>query len=228
MYQAFRDRLQVGGNNAGESLVNSTKRQATNLLLTSPTLSYITMGSNLEEMIEYPSIVSDKETFYERRFLFVPDTTTYLGDYIKHQDMFYLVVDKTYSDLYPQLFGELCNETMDFIVGQTKIRNGTDKFGKPMFETIDKIESLPCVMSTKIYSTADNNAIPLPDGAMTMRIPYLNDEKLIPKINQIINKKGSQFKVTTISYEKVLKIGTDEHGYLEVRLQREPTNLGDK
>ncbi|WP_341323367.1 hypothetical protein NSQ62_07805 [Solibacillus sp. FSL H8-0523] len=212
-YDAYRNRINASGSSMQDAVYQASKRKIINDFLNSPTLSKVRLNSNLDY---HSVIISDIETFYKRLILFLPETVLNVGDYVYHDDSIYLATDCKKYDLYPQLYVELCNETFVLTKEATKIIIGYDEFKRPIYEsTAPTVFRIPCVMSTKIYSIVDNSAIPLPDGAMMIKLPY--NPQQIPKINYIITLRNAQYKVTTISYEKVI----NEVGYVDIRLQRE-------
>jgi hypothetical protein len=209
-FQAYRDRVNAMGNSIQESVINNSKQLTTEQMLNSPSLKYVKLNDGIESL---PCIVSDEDSFNKREFLFVPDSIINVGDYIHHDTFTYLATDRNRDDIYPELTGELCNETYKIITGQTKQTVGTDDFGRPIYDYIDEVDNVPCVMTTKIYSTIDNSAIPLPDGSMMIKLPYLVGT--LPKVNDEFIHHESHYKVTTISYENVIA----DVGYVEIRLQ---------
>lgn len=213
-FDAYKARVSPNGESMQDSTLSSAKRKAANDIMRSPTLSYVKLNDGLSDV---PVIISDKETFHKRTFLFIPDTVINVGDYIRQQDgAIYLSINQKKNDIYPQLIGELCNEVFIMKTEPTRVTIGYDDFKRPIYRDIgSKDIPIPCVATDKIYSTIDNSAIPLPDGALMIRIPY--DVNLIPKVNYIFNQRGREFKVNTISYDNVI----DEIGYLEIRLQSE-------
>lgn len=217
MFNAYRKRVQADGVDARQSVQNSTKRQMVNYILDSPSLSYVYI--NMMETVPIPTIASDIRTFYERRFLFLPDLKVNVGDYITYQNKTYLAVDASDNEIYPQLFGELCNVEYPIKSIESKIKVGTDNMGRPIYKT-ELIEiKKPCVMTDKIYSQANNNPIPLPDGAIIIKLPYSDVDSHVPEINTNVMLHSMEYKVSTISYENVC----NGKGVLEVQLQRIPT-----
>ena len=215
LYDAYRDRVKASGASMQDAIQNTTKRQAINNIMNSPTLSYVRLNDDIDLT---PVIASDKETFHKRVFLFVPDSAINVGDYVHQNDgVTYLAVDKDIDDFgtYPQLIGELCNETFSMKVDATRVIIGYNDFDKPITKDIGaQTHHIPCVLTTKIYSTVENSAIPLPDGSMIIRMSY--NPLRIPKINYVFTHRGNPYKITTISYENVI----NEIGYIEMRLQR--------
>lgn len=219
MFESYRERIGAKKGEESSIQLESQKRKAASSLLDSPTLSHVLI--NMNEITPVPSIVSDIKTIYERRFLFLPEMNVNLGDYITHEGMTYLAKNKTSNKIYPQLFGELCNEEFPLEEIVRKVEVDKDSLGRPIFKTVKNTIKKPCVMTTKIYSQADNSPVPLPDGAVTVWLPYSLNPKEIPKLNQIVLIRGNQYKVTTVSYENVIQ----EVGTIEVRLQREPLSI---
>lgn len=214
-FDAYKARVSPNGETMQDAIIGTTKRQAFNNIMNSPTLSYVRLNDDVNPV---PVIASDKETFHKRVFLFVPDSVINVGDYI-HQtgNATYLAVDKDQDDfgIHPQLIGELCNEVFEMKTDATRVIIGHNDFGRPIYRDIGAQDlKIPCVLTTKIYSTVENSAIPLPDGAMIVRMPYIVDK--IPKVNYVFSHRGNPYKVTTISYENVV----NEIGFVEIRLQR--------
>lgn len=217
MFNAFRKRTQADGITAKDSVNVSTKRQMANYFLDSLTLSHVYI--NMDETLEILSIVSDIRTYFERRFLFLPDLKVEVGDYITYKQYTYLATNKIESEIYPQLLAELCNTEFPYQSEERKVKDGVDNVGRPIYRIEKVITNIPCVMSDKIYSQADNSPIPLPDGNVIVKIPYVNVSKKLPKINTTVEIYQNQYQITSVSMEFV----TNGVGYIEVQLQRIPT-----
>lgn len=215
-YKSYKDRIGASGSTMQEALQSSTKRQNHSFILNSPSKSNVMLN---EEVETRPCIVSNKESFNKRLFLFLPETIVKVGDYIHHDTFTYLATDANRNDLYPELTGELCNEVFKVKGASSKVKVGTDSFGRPIYETIAEEHELPCVMTTKTYSTADNSAIPLPEGAMIVKIPYIED--IAPKQNDEFKIWGEDYQITDVSYINVI----NGVGYVEIRLAREVDNI---
>lgn len=214
IYDAYKARVGASGASMQDAVKNTTKRQAINYIMSSPTLSYIRLNDDVDLT---PVVESDKETFQKRIYLFLPDTVINVGDYI-HQsnNAIYLATDQDKDDIYPQLFGELCNEIFEMKVVGTKVIIGYDDFKRPIYRTVGDLDlKIPCVMTTKVPSMIDNSPIPLPEGAMIIKIPYRVGQ--IPPINYVFKYRGNQnYKVTNVSEENVI----NGIGYVEIRLQK--------
>lgn len=214
-YKSYRDRVGASGSSMQEALQESTKRQTHSFILNSPSKQLVTLN---EDAAKHPCIVSNKESFNKRLFLFLPDTNINVGDYVHYDTFTYLATDRNRNDIYPELTGELCNET--FKIAGNKVRTivDYDDLKRPIYEYIEESHELPCVMTTKTYSTADNSAIPLPEGAMIVRIPYIEDT--LPKENDEFKIWGQDYQITDISYTDVI----NKVGFIEIRLAREVDN----
>lgn len=217
MFKSYRNRVFADGDSIKKAIHTTTKRQMVNYILDSPSLSHVFI--DMQETLPIPSIVSDIRTFYERRFLFLPDLSVNVGDYITYKGYTYLATNKVDVEMYPQLFGELCNTEFPISTEERKVRIGTDHFGRPIYKIETVAIKKPCVMVDKIYSQADNSPIPLPDGSIVAKLPYSDDENHIPKINSTVEFYQNQYQVTTVSFEFVI----NGVGYIEVQLQRIPT-----
>lgn len=211
-YEAYRERVGASGTSVQDAVISTTKRQTVNFIMKSPSLKYVLLNDETEGK---PCIVSDKESFNKRVFLFLPDTEINVGDYIHYDTFTYLATNRKRDNLYPELTGEVCNDMYKVLIGQTKVTIGRDDFNRPIYDYISESRDVPCVMTTKTYSTADNSAIPLPDGAMIVKLPYL--EGVYPKVNDEFKHRSGSYQVTDVSYENVI----NEVGYVEIRLALE-------
>ena len=205
------------GETPRESLEYSTKIQMVNYVLDSPSLKYVVI--DMQETIPVPTIVTDIRTYRERKFLFLPDMNVNVGDYITYQNMTYLATDKVFSDIYPQLQGELCNVEFPIHTEERKVKVGTDAMGRPIYKVENITILKPCVMTDKIYSQANNSPIPLPDGAIIVKLPYSSEVNHTPQVNATVVLGDYQYKVSLVSKEYVV----NEVGYIEVQLQRIPS-----
>jgi hypothetical protein len=219
-YKSYRDRVKASGETIQDAVIGTTKRQTTSFIMNSPSLKYVKLN---DELITRPCIVSDKDSFDIRKFLFLPDTIINVGDYIHYDSFIYLATDRKRDEIYPELNGELCNESYKVAGGQTKQIIGYDEYtDRPKYSYIKEEYFVPCVMTTKSYSTADNSSIPLPDSSMIVKLPYI--EGMYPKINAEFIHRGSQYQVTDVSYENVIA----SIGYVEIRLRWEAnTNVSN-
>lgn len=229
MFKAFRGRVQVSGKDHREGFRNSTKRQVKNYILNSPTRSSVELLElveqddktfKLETAVVKDAIVSDKDSFFKRTMLFLPDEGVQLGSYVKYDSKVYLVTGISDVDGYPQSFAEYCNQTIRIKGKETRIPDGKDSLGRPKFKTIYVEYDIPCVATSKIYSVLDNSQIPLPEGAVMIYTPY-HEEIDIP-VNYEFQIHGDTYQVTTVNK---INVFTDEfgkkYGHLEIRGQRD-------
>lgn len=216
MFRAYKKRVTATGETPRESLEYSTKRQMANYILDSPSLKYTVI--DMQETIPVPTIVTDIRTYKERKFLFLPDMNVNVGDYITYQNMTYLATDKVFNDIYPQLQGELCNIEFPIHTEERRVKMGNDIMGRPIYKVENITIVKPCVMTDKIYSQANNSPIPLPDGAIIVKLPYSSELNHTPQVNSIVTLGINQYKVSLVSNEFVV----NGVGFIEVQLQRIP------
>lgn len=227
-YSAFYGR-HGNSETKAEALDDSSKRQAYNLIMNSPTRRTV----ELMQLEEQPdeifglvsveskySIVSDKETFKKRIMLWRPDEGVSLGSYLRYDGRIYLATDVSDIDIYPQAFVDHCN--YEFLIKNEPVRTrvGTDERGRPVYEYTESKYTIPCVITSKIYSTLNNSPVPLPVGAIMVYIPY--HEKINVPVNHEFEVYGDKYKVTTVSTADLIRDRNGKvHGVLEIRGQRE-------
>lgn len=214
---SYRARVLSQGKNIAESTAYDTKRIQYDLILNSATRSDVTV--NMNKSISYPCIVSDTKTFQVRRFLFLPDTEVYMGDYICHQGFIYLVLDQTTDDKFPQCFAQVCNYDYPIKTITNKIQIGQQANGAPIYKTETTEITTPSVLTENNYTVIDDNAIPLPDSNAKIYLPYKPDE--IPfERNKVLRDRDSQYRILDPIYSKVFKFCGVERGCLELKLDR--------
>lgn len=215
---SYRKRVLASGNNIREATEFETKMSQISYIMDSPSRRDVII--NMDELNLIPSIVSDIDTFNYRKFLFCPDMKVFQGDYICHDGFIYLATDQTTDPMFPQLFGRLCNFDFPIEIGEIEEKIGEKPNGEPIIKKKIDYMIKPCVMTTKIYDSLGNAQVVLPEGSMSVYLPFIEGEPL-PRQNQVINVEDAQYKVTELSYEEVLLFeGLYRKGYIEVRLQR--------
>lgn len=220
-YGAYIARMNGSGRNPKESTRKVTKSNQERLIRESPSNAEVVIDGGEEILL---SIVSDIETFRRRRFLFLPETEVRVGSYIDYENMRYLATDRKVDNLniYPELFGEICNEEFPISMGVTEEFTGEyDWQGKPIYKEIEEIIYVDCVFTNKVYSARSNSEVPLPSGAMIVKLPYVKDQKIPLNFTYILRE--SQYKVIDVVQENVI----NDIGYVEVHLQREVSKHGE-
>lgn len=219
-YESYRARLRANGGSIKGASDLVSKHSLTQQILNSPSRADVYL--NLDNTVKHVCIPTNVDTYETRKFLFLPDTKIYKGDYINYDSFIYLVISENRSSIDPQATARLCN--YDFPLREETIKTGEiagyHPNGKPIPKTKTIYHTKPCVMTSKIYSSAENSSIPLPDGAMTIYLPFVVDDHL-PELNQKITYRQSQYKVTDLIFQNVFKFDNVEKGYVEIRLQRE-------
>lgn len=221
--ESYLARLNVGGGSIQGAADRNTKLTIERLINNSQSRS--TVGLHSKDNLHY-SIVSDIDTYEKRRFLFHPDTKTYKGDYIFHDNFTYLITEHTIDDKMPQSIALLCN--YDFPVKdenyETDIIVGYQANGMPIWKTNKITNTVSCAITSKIYSQVDNAILAIPDGALIGYLPYRPNEPM-PELDQEVLIYDAQYYVSDIIKTNILKFNGIEKGYLELRLQRVQKNV---
>ena len=216
-FASYRERVLSNGITIAQASSMDTKIQQVDYILNSPSRSDVLV--NMDETVSYPCIVSDTKTFQLRRFLFMPDTKVYMGDYICHDGFIYLVTDQTTDTIFPQCFAQVCNFDYPIKTVTSKTLIGKKADGSPNYKTETKTITKPAVLTENNYTVIDDNPIPLPDSTTRILLPYLPDE--IPlEVNKIIKDRESQYKIVDHLYGKIFKFCGVEKGCLEIKLDR--------
>lgn len=229
-YDFFRKRVGVeqGDKSLGANRkIAMTKAQKNLQFDRSPTKSTVTID---DDTTPVDCIISHDDKNWEKRFLFRPDTfyplgtyiTTGNGEYGKHT---YLVWKRTDDDIYPQLFGVICNTDYEIVVDKKMITTGTNSAGIPIREEVLVKRKVKCHATTQAYSALANSAVPLPAGAMNIYIPYDEEYADLIKLNDKYVNKHAEYKVTEIVREHVLE--HENEGYLKIYLQREVAKFNE-
>ena len=223
-YQFFRDRVgvEVGDKSLGATRkVAMTKAKNEIAFDRSPTLSQVYIDDSPNPV---DCIVSHDDKNWEKRFLFRPDTFYPLGTYIttdngKYGKHTYIAWERTDDDIYPQLFGVICNTDYEIVTGKETVTTGFNSAGMPIREEVITKRKVKCHATTQAYSALANSAVPLPSGAMNIFIPYDKEYADLIKLNDKYVNNHAEYKVTEIVREHVLEEANE--GYLKIYLQRE-------
>lgn len=227
-YKAYIDRVKPDGISFQTDVQGSSKRKAYEYIMGSPALSHVNemelvkQSDNtftVEPKKTHPALVSDKDSFYERIILYLPDTHVKLGTYIKEKDDLYIVTLEKRNPIYPETEIKYCNFDLPIEVEKTRVEIGRDEFGKPVYEYIGEDYTIPVATTSKMYSALGNSQVPLPVGAIYMYTPYHKDINI--PTNYEFLMYGDTYQVTSSPKTTLLE---DEdgvlYGYLEVRCQR--------
>lgn len=229
-YSAFYGRMSANGSSSNaDRVADITKRRTHKLIMNSPTrrtVEHMELVEQADKTLvlmhkeDKPSIVSDKETFYKRTILWLPDEGVQLGSYLKYDDKIYLATNISDIDFYPQAYVDYCNHEIEIKGESERIIVEYDNLGRPHYKDYTPKFKIPVVITSKIYSVLDNSQMPLPEGAVILHVPY--HEKVNIPVNYEFQFQGDNYQVTTVNMVNVLtdKDG-NKYGYLEVRGQKD-------
>lgn len=212
-YDFYKKRMKSLGADRQEMTNKVTKITQHNMIINSPSKREVKVN---DEDTMRPCLVSDVETFYKRRFLFLPDELVQLGDYIYYENKIYLTTDKKTGDIYPESFADYCDKIIQISLGKIKIDTGKVDFqGRPIYKEEDIVEDVPAHTTTKIYSALSNQPISLPTGAVIVKIPYKKEFKI--PLNYVVEVDKKEYRVMDIVYNTL----SDSEGIIELHAQRE-------
>jgi len=215
---SYRKRVLSAGTNMAEIMSTDTKASQVAYILDSPARRDVFL--NMNESVKVPTIPADVDTYKRRRFLFLPDSCVYIGDYICHDGFTYIAVDMITHKEMPQLIGQLCNFDFPILAGIEETEIDKKPNGEPIVAKKPKFLMKPSAITTKDYSVINNGKLNLPEGSMTAYLPYVEGEA-IPAINQIVPRDTGEYKITDILTDGIVLFGDGKkRGYWEVRLQR--------
>ena len=215
---SYRKRVLSNGVTMAQASSMDSKIQQVDYILNSPSRSDVLV--NIDESVSYPCIVSDTKTFQLRRFLFMPDTKVYMGDYICHDGFIYLVTDQTTDTIFPQCFAQVCNFDYPIKTVTSKVLIGKKTDGSPNYKTETTTITKPAVLTENNYTVIDDNPIPLPDSTAKIYLPYYIHDEIGFEINKTIKDRHAQFRIVDYVYGKVFPFNGVDKGCLEIKLDR--------
>lgn len=200
------------GSQHSDHVIGYSKESAKRIFFQSPTLENI----DVNEVKNIPSVVSIyQKDFFDRTFLLEPDSEhAKIGNYFKYKNYTYLIMKSNDNEIYPNLYGKLCNEDFLVPIETKKIQVQGHRGSTFKYEYVT--EKVPIVVDVKGYSIADNAILPLTEGRVVMYMQYkpLYVEKI--KLNYEFELFNDSYKITDIQLDKVI----DEAGYIVLSAQK--------
>lgn len=218
-YESYRARINANGGNAQSSMSNITKHSQRQMILNSPTRKEVIVNDDVAPQY---CIVSDVKTYFERKFLFLPDFNINNGDYIHYQNFTYLVTDRKISDEFPEGIGELCNATFPLKTESTfdyfRDDQGNivydDVSGEPITIPVEaKDINLPCVVENKYRVSDKSEQMWVADNDITIILPYHSEIKM----GKTFEMYDDIYKIVNIDFTKVI----NNTGILTLRGEKE-------
>lgn len=156
-----------------------------------------------------------KKTPGSKLIVMPPGQVLYAGWLIKYLDKMWLCVSAgNVYDMYYCGVINLCNQHFKVKVDETKTLVGTDKIGRPIFETTPVYYETPCVISNKFQAMGDDKPINLPTGQILITIPYSPTSQL--KEGLVFSMYGENYKIIDRDFSYVV----DGRGVLQIIAQR--------
>ncbi len=211
----YLDRYKAMNTPYGTSIPEHTRNfsidAARRFVLNSPTLYKVTINET-----ETQAIVSNyQRDYFDRTFLLEPESPLAdIGNYVKYRNYTYLIMKTNDDDIYPNLYGKLCNDTFLVPIETRKIPVVGSRGTTYKYEYVTK--EVPIVVDVKGYSIADNAILPLAEGRIVIYMQYQpNYIKQIP-LNHQFNIFNDEYKITDIQLDKVI----NEKGYIVLSAQK--------
>ena len=200
------------GNQHSDHVINYSKESAKRIFLQSPTLTNVEVNNTPN----VPSIVSIyQKDFFDRTFLLEPDSQyAVVGNYFKYKNYTYLIMKSNDNEIYPNLYGKLCNEDFLVPIETKKIKVQGTRGDTYKFEHVT--EKVPIVVDVKGYSIADNAILPLTEGRVVIYMQFkpLYVDKV--KLNYEFELFNDAYKITDIQLDKVI----NDTGYIVLSAQK--------
>ncbi|MGG2091244.1 hypothetical protein AB1283_00575 [Bacillus sp. S13(2024)] len=118
--------------------------------------------------------------------------------------------------IYKKALIQLSNLTLNLTGTITKVKIGTDSYGRPVFKEIqgDPIP-IPCIVETMVQiSMIDQHPINLPEGRLKVTLPYLTHNDI--QVGKILNIYNEQYRIRVIDRTQVI----DNEGVLTLFTDR--------
>ncbi|EHT3675936.1 hypothetical protein ACJVV8_04510 [Staphylococcus pseudintermedius] len=199
-----------------QHVIEASRQSAARSFYSSPTLTDIKVNGEKAK-----SVVSIyQKDFFDRTFLFPPDSEhAKIGNYIEHRNYTYLVMRSNDNDIYPNLYGKLCNEDFKLPTEKKKVKvkghNGAFTY-KYEYE----YESIPIVVDVKGYSISDNAILPLTEGRVIIYMRYESRYLNHVTLNYEFELFNDTYKITDIQLDKVV----GDEGYIALSAQKAVEN----
>lgn len=101
--------------------------------------------------------------------------------------------------IYEKAVIKLCNNTFTLKGSTTEIIVGYNDFNEPITEIISLEDIIiPCIVETKIFDDKTDEAINLPEGRISVTIPYTEHEDVA--IDKEFEMYGENYKIIGIDY----------------------------
>lgn len=200
------------GNTLAEHTITASKDSAYRSFISSPTLKQVEINGTTQN-----SIVSIyQRDYFDRTFLLEPDTKyADLGNYIKYKNYTYLIMKSNDDDIYPTLYGKLCNEDFKIPIKTVK-KKIVDHRGNVSYNNEIEYENVPIVADVKGYSISDNAVLPLTEGRVIIYIQYKQIYVDKIQLNYEFELFNDAYKISDIQLEKIV----NEKGYITLSAQK--------
>lgn len=207
----YKNRLDVSGASFEGNYTRHTKELVSKKFKDSP--SYIVVQLN---GLNVDARVTNRKKRAEKEISFLPDTNFNIGSIVIYKNEEYLIVDKFDSEIFPKANLKLCNTSLS-LPGEPTIIS-TDELdwrNQPiMREYPGEPIIIPCIVESKIYYNQSTEAINLPDGQISISIPYTEHKEI--RMNGEIEVYGERYGIVEVDRTQCL----DKTGILIISAKR--------
>lgn len=192
--------------------IEASKQSALRSFLSSPTLSDVRVNDE-----DAKSVVSIyQKDFFDRIFLFEPDSQhAKTGNYVDYKTRTYLLLKSNDNEIYPNMYGKLCNEDFKLPIGKTRVKIKTQRGGFTYKEEY-QYKNIPVVVDVKGYSIADNAILPLTEGRVIIYLQYKPEYLKYLVLNYEFELFNDLYKVTDVQLDRVI----GDEGYIVLSAQK--------
>ncbi|MGE6488919.1 hypothetical protein [Paenisporosarcina sp. NPDC076898] len=123
------------------------------------------------------------------------------GDVVEHEGNKYLIVTESISkrhNKYKNIM-EHCNAALTVISGTTKVIVDYDDLGRPIYDDIEEVYEVPCVIGfNRIGSPNNTGGMMVLQNSLMAKISKNDDNVLYVKVNNEYTVEGKKYKVSHI------------------------------
>lgn len=200
------------GLSIADHTIEASKQSALRSFLSSPTLSDVQVNDEYTK-----SVVSIyQKDYFDRTFLFEPDSEyAIVGNYVKYKGLTYLLLKSNDNEIYPNMYGKICNEDFKLPLNKTRVKVKTPR-GSFTYKDEYTYKDVPVVVDVKGYSIADNAILPLTEGRVIIYLQYKPSYLDSLTLNYEFELFNDLYKVTDIQLDRV--VGNE--GYIVLSAQK--------
>lgn len=123
------------------------------------------------------------------------------GDVVEHEGSKYLIVTESISkrhNKYKNIM-EHCNAALTIVGKTTKVIVGYDDLGRPIYDNIEELYEVPCVIGFNRVGTPNNaGGLMIIENSLVAKITRNDDNVMYVNVNDVYTVEGKNYKVSHI------------------------------